>query len=66
MTGVLEYNRQKLMGIALREQGRSVTGLCWFLEHMAVNTVRLPASQFNQINRPIFSDLKLYAAVKLR
>ena len=30
---------------------------------MVVNIVRLAASQFSKINRPIFSDFKLYAAV---
>ena len=33
---------------------------------MVVNTVRFAASQFRKINRPIFSDFKLYAAVKLK
>ena len=40
--------------------------VCCSLRHMVVNTVRLAASQFSKINRPIFSNFKLYEAVKLR
>ena len=38
----------------------------YILRHKVVNTVKLTASQFSKINRPIFSDFKLYAAVKLK
>ena len=31
---------------------------------MVVNTVRLAASQFNKINRPIFSDFKTVCSCK--